>query len=129
MTRILIDTNVYSHALLGTADVVDQLRGAEEISVCVITIGELLSGFKGGTREKENRKQLALFLDAPRVRVLSIDDDTADFYAETLHALKKIGRPIPTNDLWIGAVALQHGLKVFSRDRHFQFIPGLICIG
>lgn len=129
MSRILIDTNVYSHALLGTADVVDQLRRAEEIAVCVITIGELLSGFKGGTREKENRKQLALFLDAPRVRVLPIDDDTADFYAETLHALKKIGRPIPTNDLWIGAVALQHGLKIFSRDRHFQFIPGLICIG
>lgn len=128
MSRLLIDTNIYSHALLGTADIVDQLRRAEEIFLCVITIGELLSGFKGGTREKENRKRLWLFLDSPRVRVLPIDDETADFYAETFHALKKIGRPIPTNDLWIGAVALQHGLKMFSRDRHFHYIPGLLCI-
>ena len=92
----------------------------------MISIGELLSGFKGGSRENENRKELAIFLDAPRVRILSIDEETAEFYAEILNNLRKVGRPIPTNDIWIGAVALQHGLKLYSKDHHFSFIPGLL---
>jgi predicted nucleic acid-binding protein len=128
MNRILIDTNIYSHALKGSADVVEQLRRADEIAICAISIGELLSGFKGGTRLKENRRELASFLDSPRVQILCVDDETADFYAEVIAGLKKIGKPIPTNDVWIGAVALQHGLKMYSKDRHFQFIPGLIYI-
>ena len=129
MKRLLIDTNIYSHALRGSADVVEQLRGADEIAICAISIGELLSGFKGGGREQENRKELGLFLDSPRVKVLSIDDETAEFYAEIISNLKEAGRPIPTNDVWIGSVALQYGLKMYTKDKHFRFIPGLICIG
>ncbi len=127
MSRILIDTNIYSHALRGTQEVVETLRFVNEISISAISIGELLSGFKGGNREKTNRKYLAQFLDSPRVRVLAVDDETAEFYAELLDQLKKAGRPIPTNDLWIGAVAMQHGLKLYSKDHHFAGIPGLIC--
>ncbi|MFH2219894.1 MAG: type II toxin-antitoxin system VapC family toxin [Pseudomonadota bacterium] len=128
MTRLLIDTNIYSHALRGTSDVVEALRNVNDIAVSAISIGELLSGFKGGIREKQNRKELAQFLDAPRVRVLNIDDETAEFYASALNSLKESGRPIPTNDLWIGAVALQHGLALYSKDHHFKWIPGLICV-
>lgn len=128
MNRLLIDTNVYSHALRGTPDVVEVLRSVNLLAICAISIGELLSGFKGGKREKQNRKELGQFLDAARVRLLNIDDETAEFYAATLDTLKKAGRPIPTNDIWIGAVALQHGLPLFSKDRHFKSIPGLICI-
>ncbi|MBU0987078.1 MAG: type II toxin-antitoxin system VapC family toxin [Proteobacteria bacterium] len=128
MNRLLIDTNIYSHALRGTPDVVEVLRNVNDIAISAISIGELLSGFKGGIREKQNRKELAQFLDAPRVRVLSIDDETAEFYASALNSLKKSGRPIPTNDLWIGAVALQHGLALYSKDQHFKSIPGLICV-
>jgi predicted nucleic acid-binding protein len=128
MNRLLIDTNIYSHALHGTPDVIENLRHAKRISICAISIGELLAGFKGSAREKQNLKELALFLDAPRVRVLSVDDETAEFYAATLNSLKISGHPIPTNDIWIGAVALQHGLPLYSKDRHFKSIPGLICV-
>ena len=128
MNRMLVDTNIYSHALLGTADVVEVLRGANLIAVSAISIGELLSGFKGGRREKQNRKELAQFLDSHRVHLFSIDDETAEFYASILDNLKSSGRPIPTNDIWISAVALQHGFPLFSKDRHFKWIPGLILV-
>lgn len=95
MTRLMIDTNIYSHALVGTPDVVDVLRTVNKIYFCVVSIGELLSGFKGGNQEKENRKELAIFLDAPRVRVLSIDEETAEFYAEIINNLKKRGVQSP----------------------------------
>ena len=123
---MLIDTNIYSAALRGDDDVVSVLRKATVIGISAISIGELLFGFASGSREKDNRAELEMFLDSPRVRLYPIDDGTAEFYAATLKELKRIGRPIPTHDIWIGSVALQHGLKLFTKDRHFQFIPGLL---
>ena len=120
MKNLLIDTNVYTHALAGDPETIDILRCTKKIAICSISIGELLSGFKGGTREKENKKELGEFLDAPRVQIYGIDEDTAEFYADTLNNLRKKGRPIPTNDIWIAAVALQHGLQLFFQDRHFK---------
>ena len=128
MNRILIDTNVYTHALKGTPDVVSILQTASEIGISAISIGELISGFKGGTREKENREELAVFLDSPRVKIYPIDETTAEFYGEILDKLRKSGTPIPTNDIWIGGVALQNGLKLFTKDRHFENIPGLLLV-
>ena len=64
MNRILIDTNIYSFALRGASEVVSVLQKATEIGICAISIGELLSGFKGGGRERENRAELEEFLDA-----------------------------------------------------------------
>ena len=128
MTRILIDTNIYTHALKGTADVVSVLQSASEIGISAISIGELISGFKGGTREGENRQELAGFLDSPRVKIYLIDETTAEFYGEILDKLRKAGTPIPTNDIWIGGVALQNGLKLFTRDQHFENIPGLLLV-
>jgi predicted nucleic acid-binding protein len=128
MNRMLIDTSIYSHALRGTADVVEVLRGANLIAVSAISIGELLSGFKGGRLDKQNRKELAQFLDSPRVRLLPIDEESAEFYASILDNLKSSGRPIPTNDIWISAAALQHGLPLFSKDKHFEWVPGLILV-
>ncbi len=128
MNRILIDTNIYTYALKGDPETVAILQGTEEIGICGITIGELLFGFKAGSQEEENRKQLAEFLDAPRVRLYGLDETTAEFYASTLLALRKIGKPIPTNDIWIASVAFQQGLPLFTKDRHFQEIPGLVLI-
>ena len=73
--------------------------------------GELLSGFKAGKKQGENRKELEEFLDAPRVQIYAINEGTAEFYAEILNNLRKIGTPIPTNNIWIASVAFQHGLK------------------
>jgi predicted nucleic acid-binding protein len=128
MSKILIDTNIYSSALRGTPDVVAILRKAERIAVSSISIGELFSGFKGGTREQKNRDELAEFLDAPRVDVYPVDEGTAEFYAAILHQLRQQGRPIPTNDIWIAAVAQQQGLTLYSNDAHFQQISGLLLL-
>jgi tRNA(fMet)-specific endonuclease VapC len=128
MRRLLIDTNIYSYALKGDGDVVEVLRKAEEIGFSVISIGELLSGFKGGGREQKNREELEKFLDSPRVVVYSVNEDTSEFYAEILNNLRKIGMPVPTNDIWIAAVAFQNGLKLFTKDIHFKVIAGLSLV-
>lgn len=126
MKKVLIDTNIYSMAMRGDAKVVDRLRKIDRIGICAISIGELFSGFKAGSREEENRQELELFLDSPRVVVHSINVETADLYASIINQLKKAGNPIPTNDIWIAACAFEHGYKLFSRDQHFDRIPGLL---
>jgi len=125
MKRILIDANIYSHALRGDDDVVAVLRKVEEIGFSVISIGELLSGFKGGSKERKNRAELEKFLDSPRVVVYLVDEDTSEYYAEIINNLRKIGKSVPTNDIWIAAVAVQNGLKLFTKDAHFKDIAGL----
>ncbi len=126
MKNVLIDTNIYSYAMRGDLDTVSVLQQANEIAICSISIGELLSGFKGGSREQENRKELDEFLDAPRVHIYRIDENTAEFYAEILNTLREKGTPIPTNDIWIASVAFQYGLRLFSKDGHFENISGLM---
>ncbi len=128
MRRLLIDTNIYSHALRGDKDVVEVLRKADEIGISVLSIGELLAGFKGGGKEQTNREELGAFLDSPRVVVYTVSEDTSEFYAEIFHNLKRSGRPVPTNDIWIAASAFQNGLVLFTRDNHFKNIPGLALI-
>ncbi len=126
MKKVLIDTNIYSLAMKGDADVVAALRKIDSIGFSSISIGELFSGFKGGGREAKNREELHDFLDSPRVAVRPVDADTADFYASILNNLKIAGAPIPTNDIWIAATAFQYGYKLFSFDNHFTKIPGLM---
>ena len=125
MTPLLIDTNIYSHALRGKEEVVAILQRAPKIGISTISVGELLAGFRTGSKEEENRGELAVFLDSPRVEVFPVDTDTAEFYSEIWSQLRRQGTPIPTNDLWIAATAFQHGLKLFTRDEHFKNVPGL----
>ena len=126
MKKVLIDTNIYSLAMRGDAKVIDALRKIDLIGFSAISIGELFSGFKGGNRESRNKEELNIFLDSPRVVLHPIDEGTAEFYASILHDLKEAGTPIPTNDIWIAAVAFQHGYKIFSKDHHFNLVPGLV---
>ena len=128
MNRILIDTNIYSSALRGRPEITATLQQVSHIGISVVTVGELFSGFLGGTRERQNRQELAFFLDSPRVQLYPVDEETAEFYSNTLNLLRRNGTPIPTNDIWIAATALQHGLKLFTLDRHFQNIPGLLLV-
>lgn len=128
MTPLLIDTNIYSHALKGEDEVVAILQRAPRIGISTISMGELLAGFKTGAREKENRDDLAVFLDSPRVSVYPVDTDTAELYSEIWSQLLRQGTPIPTNDLWIAATAFQHGMKLFTRDEHFKNIPGIFLV-
>ena len=89
MRNLLIDTNIYTYALNGDAEIIKVLQRAQKISICSISIGELLSGFKAGSKEKINREELGEFLDSPRVRLHIIDEDTAEFYAEIQNGLRK----------------------------------------
>jgi tRNA(fMet)-specific endonuclease VapC len=126
MSELLIDTNIYSGALRGDAEIVAVLRQVSHIGIASISIGELLSGFREGSREKENRQELGKFLDSPRVTIYTVDENTAERYSSILNQLKKSGEPIPTNDIWIAAVAFQHGLQLYTLDHHFSHIQGLL---
>lgn len=125
MTPLLIDTNIYSHALRGNEAVVAVLQRAPKIGISTVSVGELLAGFKTGSRRQANRNELAVFLDSSRVAVYPVDTDTAEFYSEIWSQLRRQGTPIPTNDLWIAATAFQHGMKLFTKDEHFKNVAGL----
>lgn len=126
MKKVLIDTNIFSLAMKGDAAVIRVLRSIDLIGFSAISAGELYSGFKGGSHEDKNREELYMFLDSPRVVVHAIDMETAEFYSSILHNLRVAGTPVPTNDIWIAAVSFQHGYKLFTKDRHFDLIPGLV---
>jgi tRNA(fMet)-specific endonuclease VapC len=126
MIRILIDTNIYSLAMRGSKEIVEILRHTRHIGISAISIGELFSGFRGGNREPQNRQELHQFLDSPRVSVYPVDEETAEYYSAVLQQLRQQGTPIPTNDIWIAAVAFQQGLPLLTRDEHFSHIAGLL---
>ncbi len=126
MKKILIDTNCYAAFKRNEDQAVSVLKAATFIGINIIVLAELLCGFKGGAKELANRKELELFLDSPRVSLINIDEETADFYAKIYWDIKKRGRSIPTNDLWIAASAMRHGLALFTYDEHFNNIAGLI---
>lgn len=128
MSKILIDTNIYSEFMRGDNKVKYILSETQLIGISVISIGELLSGFKGGINEEKNRKELSFFLDSPRVKVYNVDVETSEFYSKVITDLKNSGNPIPTNDIWIASIAFQNGLKLFTLDNHFQKVPGLFLI-
>lgn len=126
MRRVLLDTNVYAAFKRNDQLTIDLVRRSEFIGVTVVVLGELLAGFKCGSREGQNRLELDQFLDSPRVSVLQLDEETSEFYGAIFADLKGKGRPIPSNDIWIAASALQHGLALASNDEHFRFVSGLL---
>ncbi|VAW12713.1 hypothetical protein MNBD_BACTEROID05-314 [hydrothermal vent metagenome] len=128
MNEILIDTNFYTEIMRGSEESRHIVRRAKKIVMCPIVIGELFYGFKNGTREKRNVEQLQDFLFLPSVETLSITYKTSEFFALIMHQLKKSGNPIPTNDLWIAACAIEHGLAVATNDSHFKKIANLLIV-
>lgn len=126
MSDVLIDTNCYCDAMRGLPAAVAIMRESDHILLSTIVIGELLAGFKGGRNETANRNQLRKFLAQERVEVVPISADTAEFYALIYHQLRKKGKPVPTNDLWIAASAMANGARLATTDEHFQFIEGLM---
>lgn len=123
---ILLDTNAYAAFMKGDADAVEILQASSNIGLSVIVVGELLSGFAGGTRETSNREELGRFFESPRVSLIPVDRGTAEMYYRVYMRLKQSGHPIPTNDMWIAATALQHGLAVFTFDKHYHNIREVV---
>lgn len=125
MRPISIDTSAYTAFKIGDVAIIAVLQHAAEILVSTIVLGELLAGFAASSRESVNRKELALFLESPRVRVVTCGSSTADSYALVYLSLRRRGKPIPTNDLWIAASCLEHGAALLTLDGHFQHVNGL----
>jgi predicted nucleic acid-binding protein len=122
----LLDTSAYSALQRGHQPILDLLRRSETVAVPAVVLGELYSGFRAGNRRAENTAQLERFLSKPSVRVLNVTQETALRYAEIDVYLRKKGRPIPRNDVWIAAVALEHGLQLLTLDDRFREIPMLL---
>lgn len=124
--EILLDTNAYSAFKRKAPEALDRIRHAPLIGISSIVLGELLGGFAVGSLEAINRDELKRFLASKRVKQFPVDDTTAEYYAGVYRNLRQKGQPIPTNDMWIAATALQHGLAVYTYDKHFQSVDGLI---
>lgn len=123
--NVCLDTNAYTALKRGAASVTAILESAEEVLVPAIVLGELLAGFQTGSRAERNADELEEFLRRPGVLVVDVDRRVAERYGLLFKALKMIGRPVPTNDLWIAAVAVETGSRLLSDDSHFDQIPGV----
>jgi len=126
ISRILIDTSAYSAFMRGSESIKRSLQLAHQICFSPVVIGELLAGFSGGKRESENREILGEFLSSDRVTIIPIDNETSKRYAALYRYLRTHGTPIPTNDLWIAAGAMQYGLTLLTTDVHFDAIPHVL---
>ena len=126
MSRILLDTSAYSALFRKHQATVQLVESAENLCLTPIVLGELKAGFLLGRRGEENERALREFLQSPRVSVLAIDDETADRWAIIAAFLKKNGTPVASNDIWIAASAMQHGLPILTSDRDFQKIPQVL---
>lgn len=125
MRPILVDTNAYTAFMRGDGAAVDVLSHAERIQLSSIVLGELLGGFAAGSREAKNRAQLGQFLASPRVELVPVTAATADSFALIYATLGRKGQPIPSNDMWIAASAMEHGAALLTYDAHFDLVPGL----
>ena len=123
--RLLLDTNRYSDLVAGEPDVLGVIRRSQEVWIPFIVLGELRGGFASGNRQSANEQQLERFLAAPAVHVLLADEASSNWYGDLFSRLRGHGIRIPTNDIWIAALSIQHNLPIYSRDRHFQMVPGV----
>lgn len=126
MSRFLVDTSAYAAFKRGHPGIVSVLQQADGIWVNPVVLGELLAGFRRGSRWNQNEEELRAFLASPRVEVVDITQETADRYAVIFTALRLAGTPIPMNDIWIAASAMEHGLRLLTTDSHYRKVGQVV---
>lgn len=126
MTPLMLDTSAYAIFKRGNNDALLAIQIAAEILIPLPVLGELWAGFAVGSRHQENKDELGIFLQSRRVKIVPIIPETAERYAFIYAYLRKEGRPIPTNDLWIAASAMEHSAMLLTADQHFQFVPQIL---
>lgn len=126
--RVMIDTNAYTALMAGGSEIADVLSQSEAVLLPAVVIGELYDGFRDGSRSRQNFETLRRFREKPRTVCVPITDSTAEWFAEIKQMLRKKGRPIPINDVWIAASCMEQGARLLSLDSHFQEIDGLLRI-
>lgn len=119
----LLDTNIVIAFFANESLIVQAVNQVEQVSVPSIVLGELYFGALRSGRVVTNLARIEALTQ--HTAIVPCDDDTAKHYGRIKHELQLRGRPLPENDIWIAAVALQHGLTLVSRDRHFEEITGL----
>jgi tRNA(fMet)-specific endonuclease VapC len=126
--KLALDTNRYTDLCRGERSVIETVERAEEVWLPFIVVGELRAGFAVGTQGPRNEAVLRRFLLKPGVGILYADDQTTHHYASVYRQLRKQGTPIPTNDMWIAALVLQHSLVLCARDAHFDALAQITRI-
>lgn len=120
---LILDTNALSAIADGETSAGEVVAKPDRIAVPVIVLGEYRLGIAQSRHHATYEAWLQEFIAA--VIVLSVDEETAHSYSSVALDLRKKGKPIPTNDLWIAALCRQHSMPLLSRDRHFDAVPGL----
>lgn len=121
--RLVLDTSAYSHFRARHPRVLDFIAAAEIVLLPTIVLGELEAGFILGRRERENRTLLAEFLSEPFVSVLPVTPAVAHHYGRFFASLRRAGTPIPINDIWIAATAMDCGGHLLTFDGDFDKLP------
>ncbi len=124
--KFLLDTNIVIAIFANDASVISSLEKTEEVFVPVIVLGELYYGAHKSSRAEANMTRIDEF--AKVCSILACDAETSRLYGEIKNALRLKGRPVPENDIWIGALARQHAMTLVSRDDHFKEIDELVAL-
>ena len=124
--KILLDTSAYVAFKLNNVEIVEAIVHADQIFFSPIVLGELMFGFRNGSRFKKIKKELDQFLSHEAVETALIGEITSDRYARIASQLKMQGTPIPTNDIWIAAQTMEHGAELITTDNHFENVAGLV---
>ena len=120
---MILDTNALSAWAEGRAAVASPLRAAYRLVVPSVVLGEYYFGIRQSRHRSRYEDWLARYL--PLTEIATVTSATADVYADIRLELKRLGAPIPPNDVWIAALARQHGLAVLSNDGHFDVVDGV----
>lgn len=123
--RVALDTNRLTDLFQGDAELATFLGLCDEVWIPFVVLAEIKAGFYGGTRQAHNEALLTSLLERETVDVLYAGRETAEQYARLFVQLKRAGTPVPDNDLWIAALALERDLVLITRDQHFDRIPQL----
>ena len=126
--RLALDVNCYRDVAANEPRAREAVERAERVYLPFVVLAGLRAGFLAGSRGRENERNLNRFLKQPRVRVLLPDEQTTMHYATLQHQLRGQGTPIPTNDIWIAALTLQHNVSLHDRDGHFDSLPQLLRV-
>jgi len=122
---MILDTNALSALLAGGPMIADVLKHVQRIAIPAIVLGEYRYGLKRSSRAQMIERYLDQLESVSDI--LSVTQITARIYADLRETLRKSGTPVPENDLWIAALAVQTGHPLVTRDHHFERIPGVKC--
>ena len=123
--RLMLDTSAYSRFRSGDTRVRDLIADADLVMVPAPVIGELHGAFELGSRARENRVALGELLAEPFVQFIPVTETVARHYGRAFASLRRAGTPIPANDIWIAACALDQGACLVTFDHDFERVPGL----